>query len=687
MFVASSGRTKEKKTKAKVSQPEQVFLYNYTRVQMAEKNVNNVADGLFIIWLDSNIEKTRKDQDTRALIRRMVRGRLLTFDKPNECVDHIFAKLKTQRIFFIVSNSFGPNVVPLIHDLPQIQTIYVYCRDRKYAESWSKSYKKISNIFTEKQAILHKILDDVGTLDQDGDIPMSIFHLEERQNSLQNLTDESARFMWYQSILVVLRLMAKYGNSKTEMIAECRANYHNDKSEEKKINDFEKSYTPSKAFYWYTTDSFVYRLLNQALRTQSIEIIFKFRFFINDLHNQIKELYRKYLLTHPHTKTHLTLYRGQRITMTELESLKNNVNQLISMNSFLSATTIRDIAEIFADTSDQHNQTSPLQSVLFIIDVADITKDTTPFAFIEDYSCFADEEEVLFTIGAIFKVKSVIKDKDKKTWHVHLQLNKREDEVSQDVQNYMKKHIGSEPGPTTFGWFLYRMNEFDKAERYIKLLIEELPPNDKERGNAYNLLGLMYKDLRKLSDSVESYEKALAIYSNSSSPNSCQVIAIHCNLALAYLALNDERTADEHQQEAEEKLSKSLYKTEPLLIALTSTLKGKIQIAKGDYKSAYKNIDAALQRKKAELPANHPSLASTLNDMGIVQENLGDITKALAYFTQALEIRQKSLPPDHLDIAECFTNIGRIHEKNKQPALASKQYKLASKIAMNDMRE
>jgi tetratricopeptide (TPR) repeat protein len=73
--------------------------------------------------------------------------------------------------------------------------------------------------------------------------------------------------------------------------------------------------------------------------------------------------------------------------------------------------------------------------------------------------------------------------------------------------------------------------------------------------------------------------------------------------------------------------------------------------------------------------------------MGIVQENLGDITKALACFTQALEIRQKSLPPDHLDIAECFTNIGRIHEKNKQPALASKQYKLASKIAMNDMRE
>ncbi len=678
-------KKKKKESNEKETSEEQskstkadLFLSSHTDFSMAEKNTNDII----IIWLDCNIEKKRNNLDTKALIRRRVRGRLLTFSDADQCVENIFHKLTSERIFFIVSNSFGPSVVPRIHDLTQIQTIYIYCGNRQIAESWSKPYPKVSNIYTEKQALLRQICDAFGACGNEDDLPMSVFHLEERQNSLQNLSEESTKFMWYQSIITVLRLMAKYCNAKTEMIAECRANYHNDEIEKKKIIDFEENYGPTKAFWWYTYDSFVYRLLNKALRTQNIEVIFKFRFFINDLHNQIQELYQKYLLTHK--KSRLTAYRGQRMTMGEVELLKNNVNEVISMNSFLSATTIREIAEIFADASDQSNAPSPLQAVLFIIDISDINKDTTAFAFIENYSCFKDEEEILFTIGAIFKVQSVIEDKEKKIWHVHLQLNKQQNQQYKDLFSYMIQQIGLDPSPSTLGWFLYRMSEFDQAERYIQLLLKELPPGDKEIGNAYNLLGLIYKDLKRLEKSVECYEKALVIYSHSNSP---QVIAIHCNLGLAYLVLNDIRNADEHQRQAEGKLLKSSLKTDALLIAMTVTLKAKIQIEQGDYKLAYENIKRALQKKKTKLPSDHPSIASTLNDLGIVKEKMGDMKKALEYFTRALEIRQNSLSPNHLDIAECFTNIGRINNKCKQHALASRQFELASKIAMNDIRE
>jgi tetratricopeptide (TPR) repeat protein len=651
---------------------------------MAGKNVNNIANDFVVVWLDSNIEKSRDDLDTRSLIRRMVRGHLLTFKDADQCLDHIFDKLTNQRIFFIVSNSFGPDAVSLIHDLPQIQTIYIYCRTRKIAEEWSKSYPKVSNIFTEKQTLLRQICDDIGAFDNDSDLPMSVFHLEEQQNSLQKLTEESAKFMWYQAILKVLQLMAKYCNSKDEMIAECRASYHNDEIERKKINEFVENYAPKKAFWWYTYDSFVYRLLNKALRTQNIEIIFKFRFFINDLNNEIQRLYRQYLTRH-HQTDRLTIYRGQRMTMNEVELLKDNVNGIISMNSFLSGTTIRAIAEIFADTSDQCNEASPLQSVLFIIDVCNFDQDTTAFAFIQNYSCCQDEEEVLFTIGAIFKVESV--KQENHIWHVHLQLNKQQNQQYKDLSSYMLKQIGSDPSPSTLGWFLYRMSEFNKAERYIQLLLKQLPPNDIEVANAHNLLGLIYKDLKRLSDSIQSYEKALDIYSHSNNPISSQVIAIHCNLGLAYLALEDDRSADDQQTQAEDKLFKSSLQNNPLLVAMVATLRGKIQISQGEYARAYENFQVALQRKKMKLPSDHPSIASSLNDMGIVQEKMRHYDKALNYFTQALKIRQNSLPPDHLDIAECFKNISRIHQQCKQPELASRHKELASKIEMNDIRE
>ena len=255
----------------------------------------------------------------------------------------------------------------------------------------------------------------------------------------------------------------------------------------------------------------------------------------------------------------------------EIHLLKRSVKQLISMNSFLSATTIKDLAEIFADTSDQSNEESPLQSVLFTINICDMTEDTTAFAFIQNFSCCRDEEEVLFSIGAIFKVVSVKKDNN--MWHVNLQLSSQQNELCQNLFNYMKKQIGSEPSPISFGWFLYRMNEFDKVERYAKVLLKELPENDKEIGNIYNLLGLMYKAQNRSALSVQYYEKALNIFGQYGLHNSSNVIAIHYNLGLAYLALGDNEKAGEHQKQAEGKLINSSKAHNPLLFAQTDSLK------------------------------------------------------------------------------------------------------------------
>ncbi|CAF1448832.1 unnamed protein product [Rotaria sp. Silwood1] len=108
---------------------------------------------------------------------------------------------------------------------------------------------------------------------------MSIFHLSERDKTLQELTNESITSIWYRLMFTVLQSMVKYGNAKDDMVEVCQACYYDNKAQNKKIIDFEKDYSPEKAVWWYTYDSFLYRLLNKALRTQNMEIIFKFRFF------------------------------------------------------------------------------------------------------------------------------------------------------------------------------------------------------------------------------------------------------------------------------------------------------------------------------------------------------------------------------------------------------------------------
>ena len=67
----------------------------------------------------------------------------------------------------------------------------------------------------------------------------------------------------------------------------------------------------------------------------------------------------------------------------------------------------------------------------------------------------------------------------------------------------------------------------------------------------------------------------------------------------------------------------------------------------GEYSKALSYYEQALETLQKTLPANHPSLATSYNNIGVVYKNMGEHSKALSYFERALDIRQRSLPPNH----------------------------------------
>ncbi|CAF4621508.1 unnamed protein product [Rotaria sp. Silwood1] len=170
---------------------------------------------------------------------------------------------------------------------------------------------------------------------------MSICHRSERDKSLQELSTESKASIWYCLMLRVLQLMVEYGNAKRDMT---EAYYYNNKAQREELHDFEKAYSTQTAIWWYTHGSFLYRLLNTALRVQDVKIIFKFRLFINDLQNQIEKLYNEYFNKHfSESNHHFTVYHGQVLTMEEIEQFQKNENELSTMNNlFQWYITIRD---------------------------------------------------------------------------------------------------------------------------------------------------------------------------------------------------------------------------------------------------------------------------------------------------------------------------------------------------------
>ncbi|CAF4133530.1 unnamed protein product [Adineta steineri] len=92
----------------------------------------------------------------------------------------------------------------------------------------------------------------------------------------------------------------------------------------------------------------------------------------------------------------------------------------------------------------------------------------------------------------------------------------------------------------------------------------------------------------------------------------------------------------------------------------------------GDYPKALSSHENALAIRQS-LPLNHPDLGASYNNIGLVYYKMGDYRKALLSHEKALTIKLQSLPSNHPDLAMSYNNIGAVYYKmgNYPEALSS----------------
>ena len=69
-----------------------------------------------------------------------------------------------------------------------------------------------------------------------------------------------------------------------------------------------------------------------------------------------------------------------------------------------------------------------------------------------------------------------------------------------------------------------------------------------------------------------------------------------------------------------------------------------------EYSKALSFYDIAFDIRQNILPANHPDLATSYNNIGVVYYNMQDRSKALSFLQKAMNIRAYSLPSTHPDL-------------------------------------
>ena len=80
----------------------------------------------------------------------------------------------------------------------------------------------------------------------------------------------------------------------------------------------------------------------------------------------------------------------------------------------------------------------------------------------------------------------------------------------------------------------------------------------------------------------------------------------------------------------------------------------------GQYEQAIRYYRQVLKLSEAEFSPDHPSVASSLNNLAELNQVIGRYAEAETLYKRALAIREEALGPDHLDVATLLDNLANL---------------------------
>ena len=289
-----------------------------------------------IIWLDPQQTIHDLDELLHDICGEINCTFIWKFKNSDPCID-ILTDIIDKLVILVLPCYLAETLVPLVHDVPQLDSIYIY-DSKTNKNQWTKTWKKVKGFFENKTLLF----DQLKTSNEDNEqdlMPISII----QPYSKDEFNGVDQAFM-YSQLLKEILLEMKYdysskkffliisGHNHPTMIVICM-----------KSMNVNETMNIIRLFGSIQENLFFYYKLNLALRKQDMGYVVKMGFYLQDLHRQIEQPYRAGHLTQK-----FIVYRRQGMKQKDFEKLEKNVNGLLTFNSFLSTSTDREVAHGFA---------------------------------------------------------------------------------------------------------------------------------------------------------------------------------------------------------------------------------------------------------------------------------------------------------------------------------------------------
>ena len=656
-----------------------------------------MTQNVFLVWLDADIDEYSVSYENTISHFRSAINNINTFTDEEKCIQFL-EDIGDEKVCMIISGALGQQIMPRVHDLSQLDSIFIFCSNKKYHKRWVKDWSKIKGIYTDIERLCEALKKIAEQCEQNA---ISISIIGGRDGAVERNKDRLDPSFMYTQIMKAIFLTIDFKQEHIDQFIQyCHEVLADNQKQLHYVKELAKQYHQQQSIWWYTRDTFLYSMLNRALRVMDTNVIIKLGFFISDLHRHIEQLQAEQFGNHEFTQ-HFTLYRGQGMEKKDFEKMGANKGGLISFNSFLSTSKVRSTSLTFAERALQNVQ---LVGVLFVMNI-DSKRSSTPFAFVNDVGYFgARENEVLFSMHTVFRIEQVIPiNGNLRLFQVQLTLTSDQDNDLCELADYIRQQTFPNPeGWYPLGELLEKLGQLKEAQyMYDKLLSQAtdeseqariyhgigrvksasgeyieairfyeqafaiyektLPSNHPCFAASYNNIALVYDQMGDYSQALSFHEKALDMEERTRSRNFTRLTTSHNNLGGVYDNMGEYTLALSHYRRTLAIREKVLRSDTPgLATSYNNVAVMYNQI--GDFSGALFYHQEALTIKEKTLPSNHPGLATSYNNIGGVYNNLGEYSQALSFHQKALTIYEITLPPNHPDLATSYSNIGRVYD-------------------------
>jgi len=117
---------------------------NVSKQSVEKRSIENIL----LVWLDANINESNKDFLYPLKKLREIVHTVNTYTNADKCIRFI-KRIKDEKVFMIMSGGLGQQIMPNIHDMSQIDSIYIFSRNISQHQQWTKQWSKVKSIHSD----------------------------------------------------------------------------------------------------------------------------------------------------------------------------------------------------------------------------------------------------------------------------------------------------------------------------------------------------------------------------------------------------------------------------------------------------------------------------------------------------------------------------------------------------------